>query len=215
MCTSATTMISVLLVDDHAIVRLRLKLLLQRSTKVRLVAEAQSGGEAFRKYSGLFPDVLIMNIAEPGAEGVEPLYRLLVRYPKARVVALSEHADPSLARHALQAGALGFLLTSNSSQTLVEAVAVAQGRRYLDPVLAQRLALAKFELERLPVEDSSEREFEMLVRFVGGSSVKPIALALRLPVTGSSTPREVKARSSNCASLPSRAGSHGATTPNG
>jgi two-component system invasion response regulator UvrY len=175
-------MIKVLLVDDHAAVRVRFKLLLQANPEMKVVAEAPSGAEAFRKYVGLLPDVVIMDIAIPGIGGLEPLCRLLARYPKVRVLALSAHDDPGVASQALEQGALGFLLKSTAPGTLIDAVAaVAQGCRYLDPLLAQKLALAEFEDDSPPVEGLSEREFDVFVRFAGGATVKQIARDLRLP----------------------------------
>jgi two-component system, NarL family, invasion response regulator UvrY len=123
-----------------------------------------------------------MDIAMPGMGGLEPLYRLLARYPRVRVLALSAHDGPGVASQALEEGALGFLLKSTAPETLIEAVAaVAQGCRYLDPLLAHKLALAEFEDDSSPVEGLSEREFDVFVRFAGGATVKQIALDLSLP----------------------------------
>jgi two-component system invasion response regulator UvrY len=174
-------MIKVLLVDDHALVRMGFRLLLQANPQVTVLAEAQSGEEAFRKYVDTPPDAVIMDIAMPGMGGLEALRRLLARYSEARVLMLSAHDDPIHARRALQEGALGFLSKRSAPETLIEAVvAVAGGRRYLDPALAQKLALAEFEGAFSPLDRLSEREFDVFVLLAGGATVQQIALDLSL-----------------------------------
>jgi two-component system invasion response regulator UvrY len=174
-------MISVLLVDDHAVVRMGFKLLLQANPQISVLAEAQSGEEAFQKYSAMPADVVIMDIAMPGMGGLEALRRLLARHPKIRVLTLSAHDDPIHARRALQEGALGFLSKRSAPEALIEAViAVGNGRRYLDPTLAQKLALSEFEGGSSPVDKLSEREFEVFVRLAKGATVQQIALNLNL-----------------------------------
>jgi two-component system, NarL family, invasion response regulator UvrY len=98
------------------------------------------------------------------------------------VLTLSAHDDPMHARRALQEGALGFLSKRSAPEALVEAVnAVASGRRYLDPELAQKMALSEFDgAMKSPVERLSEREFEVFVRLAGGASVARIAQDLTL-----------------------------------
>ena len=107
----------------------------------------------------------------PGMGGLEALRRIRARYPQARILALSAHDDPMHARRALQEGALGFLSKRSAPEALLEAVsAVAAGRRYLDPGIAQKLALAEFEGgTKSPIERLSEREFEVFVRLAGGA----------------------------------------------
>jgi two-component system, NarL family, invasion response regulator UvrY len=175
-------MIRVLLVDDHAVVRTGFRLLLQSIAEVTVVAEADSGEAACQIYSDLTPDVVVMDIAMPGMGGLEALRRIRARHPQARVLTLSAHDDPMHARRSLQEGALGFLSKRSAPETLVEAVtAVAAGRRYLDPALAQKLALEEFDGgSKSPVERLSEREFEVFVRLAGGATVQRIAQDLKL-----------------------------------
>jgi two-component system, NarL family, invasion response regulator UvrY len=175
-------MIRVLLVDDHAVVRVGFRLLLQSHGEVSVVAEADSGETACRLYAELDPDVVIMDIAMPGMGGLEALRRIRARHPQAQVLTLSAHDDPMHARRSLQEGALGFLSKRSAPETLLEAVTtVAAGRRYLDPALAQKLALSEFEGgSQSPVERLSEREFEVFVRLAGGATVQRIAQDLKL-----------------------------------
>jgi two-component system, NarL family, invasion response regulator UvrY len=175
-------MIKVLLVDDHAVVRTGFRLLLQSIAEVSVVAEAESGEAACKLYPELKPDVVVMDIAMPGMGGLEALKRIRARHPEARVLTLSAHDDPMHARRSLQEGALGFLSKRSAPEALVDAVgAVAAGRRYLDAALAQKLALAEFDGgSKSPVEQLSEREFEVFLRLAGGATVQRIAQDLTL-----------------------------------
>jgi two-component system invasion response regulator UvrY len=173
-------MIRVLLVDDHAVVRTGFRLLLQSVAEMSVVAEAESGEIACRLYLELEPDVVVMDLAMPGMGGLEALRRIRARHPGAQVLTLSAHDDPMHARRALQEGALGFLSKRSAPEALLEAVtAVAAGRRYLDPVLAQKLAQFHGGTES-PVERLSEREFAVFVRLAGGATVQRIAVDLSL-----------------------------------
>jgi two-component system, NarL family, invasion response regulator UvrY len=175
-------MIRVLLVDDHAVVRMGFRLLLQSVADMSVVAEADSGETACQLYLELKPDVVVMDLAMPGMGGLEALRRIRARDAQAQVLTLSAHDDPMHARRALQEGALGFLSKRSAPEALLEAVSmVAAGRRYLDPVLAQKLALAEFDgAAKSPVERLSEREFEVFVRLAGGATVQRIASDLNL-----------------------------------
>jgi two-component system, NarL family, invasion response regulator UvrY len=175
-------MIRVLLVDDHAVVRMGFRLLLQAVADVTVVAEADSGESACQLYAELEPDVTVMDLAMPGMGGLAALRRIRAHHPQARILTLSAHDDPMHARRALQEGALGFLSKRSAPEALVEAVnAVASGRRYLDPELAQKLALSEFDgASKSPVERLSEREFEVFMRLAGGASVVRIAQDLTL-----------------------------------
>jgi two-component system invasion response regulator UvrY len=175
-------MIRILLVDDHAVVRTGFRLLLQSSPNVTVVGEAESGEGACQRYIELSPDVVIMDIAMPGMGGIEALRRIRAHDPQARVLALSAHDDPMHARQALREGALGFLSKRSAPEALLEAVAgVGGGRRYIDPRVAQRLALEGIEgTESSPVKRLSEREFEVFIRLARGASVQRIADDLRL-----------------------------------
>ena len=175
-------MIEVLLVDDHAVVRTGFRLLLQSQPDISVIAEAHSGEAACQLYAELSPDVVVMDLGMPGMGGLEALRRIRARNATARVLALSAHDDPMHARRALREGALGFLSKRSAPEALIEAiVAVAAGRRYIDPNLAQKLALAEIEgAARSPIEQLSEREFEVFVRLAAGATVQKIAEDLKL-----------------------------------
>jgi two-component system invasion response regulator UvrY len=175
-------MTTVLLVDDHAVVRMGFRLLLQSSAELTVVGEAASGEIACQMYAELAPNVVVMDLAMPGMGGLEALKRILARQPDAKILALSAHDDVMHARRTLQEGALGFLSKRSAPEALLEAVStVAAGRRYIDPALAQKLALAEFDGQtKSPVEQLSEREFEVFLRLAGGATVQRIATDLKL-----------------------------------
>ncbi len=175
-------MIQVLLVDDHAVVRTGFRLLLQSQPDIKVAAEAPSGEAACQLYAELNPDVVVMDLGMPGMGGLEALRRIRARNGSARILALSAHDDPMHARRALREGALGFLSKRSAPETLIEAIGtVAAGRRYIDPNLAQKLALAEIEgAARSPIEQLSEREFEVFIRLAGGATVQKIADDLKL-----------------------------------
>lgn len=173
-------MIRVLLVDDHAVVRTGFRLLLESSANVGVAGEADSGEAAYQRYLELDPDVVVMDIAMPGMGGIEALRRIRSHHPQARVLALSAHDDPVHARRALREGAFGFLSKRSAPEALIEAItSVAAGRRYIDPGVAQRLALTDVDATG-PAERLSEREFEVFIRLARGESVQRIAEDLRL-----------------------------------
>jgi two-component system invasion response regulator UvrY len=174
-------MIRVLLADDHAVVRTGFRLLLQSNPEIRVIAEADSGETACQLYAELAPDVVLMDLAMPGMGGLEALRRIRAREPSAKVLALSAHDDLMHARRTLQEGALGFLSKRSAPETLLEAVStVAAGRRYIEPSLAQKLAISEFDGSRSPVDQLSDREFEVFVRLAGGATVQRIAVDLKL-----------------------------------
>ena len=174
-------MIRVMLVDDHAVVRTGFRLLLETAIDVRVVAEADSGEAACAGFDEASPDVVVLDLSMPGIGGLETLKRLRARDRDARLLALSAHDDSMHARRALQQGALGFLTKRTAPETLLEAVrAVAAGRRYIDPRLAQQLALADVDGNASAVERLSGREFEVFIRLAKGEDVQRIADALSL-----------------------------------
>jgi two-component system, NarL family, invasion response regulator UvrY len=175
-------MIRILLVDDHAVVRTGFRLLLQARPDITVVGEADSGEAACQRYLELSPDVVVMDIAMPGMGGIEALRRIRAHDPQAKVLALSAHDDPMHARRALREGALGFLSKRSAPETLLEAVSgVGSGQRYIDPRVAQKLALEDIGgAESSPIKRLSEREFDVFIRLARGASVQRIADDLRL-----------------------------------
>jgi len=173
--------VTVLLVDDHAVVREGYRRLLEVSGGISVVAEASSAAEAYQMFCSLEPDVVVMDIGLPGVSGIEALRRILVHEPKARVLMFSMHEDTIFVKRALEAGAAGYLTKAAAPRVLVEAVAsVATGRRFLSPDIAQILALQPMSAERATHDVLSAREFEVLKLLADGCTLNEIAQQLGL-----------------------------------
>lgn len=175
-------MIRVVLVDDHAIVRMGFRMLLQaEGSGIEVVGEAADGEALLQQWPAWAPDVVVMDLSMPGLGGLETLRRLRARDSAPPVLVLSAHEDTAHPRRALNAGALGYLSKRSAPETLPEAIrAVAHGRRYLDAQTAQALALSQLDGAASPFDALSEREFEVFVRLARGRSVNDIAGQLSL-----------------------------------
>jgi two-component system, NarL family, invasion response regulator UvrY len=171
-----------MLVDDHAVVRMGFRLLLQATHDIEVIGEADSGEAACQRVTELHPDVVVMDLAMPGMGGIEAVKRIAARDREVRILALSAHEDTSHPRRALKAGALGYLSKRGAPEALIEAIrTIARGRRYLDPQIAQRIAVQNLEGGGdNPTEQLSEREFEVFVQLARGLSVNQIADNLKL-----------------------------------
>lgn len=179
--TTRRCSLKVMLVDDHAVVRMGFKLLLQARDDIEVVAEADSGEMACQIFEAVAPDVVVMDIAMSGMGGIEAIKRLLAKDPRARILALSAHEDTSHPKRALQAGALGYLSKRSAPEVLVDAIrAIARGQRYLDAQIAQRMALQDLSGDQAPMEKLSAREFEVFVQLARGQSVAQISETLKL-----------------------------------
>ena len=173
--------ISVMLVDDHAVVRMGFRLLLEGSSDIRVVAEADSGEEACRKYPEVRPDVEVMDISMPGIGGLEAIDRILAREPTARILVLSAHEDAMHARRVLKAGAAGYLTKRSAAEALMQAIRqVRQGKTFLEPEIAQQLAMHQLNGERNPLDMLSEKEFKVFLSLAKGQSVADIAGVMSL-----------------------------------
>jgi two-component system invasion response regulator UvrY len=173
--------IRVMLVDDHAVVRMGFRLLLEGAPDITVVAEAESGEEAVRTFPEIKPDVVVMDISMPGIGGIEAIDRILAREPQARILVLSAHEDAMHARRVLKAGAVGYLTKRSAAEELMQAIRqVAQGKTYLEPTIAQQLALQQLNGQKSPVDMLSEKEFKVFLALAKGTSVADIAEIMSL-----------------------------------
>jgi two-component system invasion response regulator UvrY len=173
--------INVMLVDDHAVVRMGFRMLLEATDDIRVVAEAESAETAYQQIPATQPDVIVMDISLGGTMGVEATRRIVARDKHARVLGLSSHEDPSYVRYMLKAGALGYLSKRTAPDELIHAIRqVNEGRMYIDSHLSQRMALEEFNGEKSPIEVLSEREFGVFIQLAKGSSVNQIAELLNI-----------------------------------
>ena len=173
--------INVMLVDDHAVVRMGFRMLLDATEDIRVVAEAESAEVAYQQIATTQPDVIVMDISLGGTMGVEATRRIVARDKHARVLGLSSHEDPSYVRYMLKAGALGYLSKRSAPDELIHAIRqVSEGRMYIDSHLSQRMALEEFNGEKSPIEVLSEREFGVFIQLAKGASVNQIAELLNI-----------------------------------
>lgn len=173
--------VSVLLADDHAMVRAGFRRLLEASGEIAVAAEASNGEECLRAYADRRPEVVVMDIAMPGMDGLETLRRLLAREPQARVLFLSFHEEPVFAERALEEGAFGYVCKSAAPEQLLRAILrVAAGHKYLDPEIAQDLAVRRTTGQGDPAATLSPREFNVFLQLAEGRSVAEIADTLHI-----------------------------------
>jgi len=175
----------ILLVDDHAVVRMGFRLLLDTTGDLRVVAECGSGEEALKCHAEVNPDVTVLDLSMSGMGGLETLSRLLAKWPAVRVLVLSAHEDTAHPRRALAAGALGYLSKRSAPEALIEAIRqVAAGKLFLEPALAQEIGVEQVSRPGNPLEALSAKEFEVFEMLAHGKSVTEIAeLLSRSPRT--------------------------------
>ena len=175
--------ITIVLADDHAVVRAGLRLLLDQAGGLRVVSEAGDAGSALRTVLGHKPSVLVLDLNMPGElTSLEAIPKVADASPGTRVVVLTMQEDPAFARRALQAGAAGYVLKEAADSELVEAVRrAAAGDTYLNPRLGAALAAAPAAPSG-PPDDLSPREVEVLRLIALGHTNAEIAEQLFLSV---------------------------------
>jgi two-component system invasion response regulator UvrY len=176
------SLLRIMLVDDHAVVRMGFRLLLDTTSDLRVVAECGCGEDALKCFGEVDPDVLVLDLSMDGMGGLETLSRLMAKWPAARVLVLSAHEDTSHPRRALAAGALGYLTKRSAADALIEAIRLVAARKlFLEPALAQEIAVEQVARPGgNPLKALTAREFEVFVMLANGRSVAEIAEVLFL-----------------------------------
>jgi NarL family two-component system response regulator LiaR len=170
--------IRVVLVDDHAMIRSGLRLILSGTDDIVVVGEASNGAEAIGLVGELQPNVVVMDVMMPELDGIGATQQLLQRYPRLRVLALTSFSEGDLVKRALQVGACGCLLKNIEGRELAAAIRTADaGRVVLTEETTQALVRAVVEPAK-PGGDLSERELEVLAMLVEGASNDQIAAKL-------------------------------------
>lgn len=174
--------IRLLLVDDHAVVRMGYRRLLEARADLVLVGEAASAQQALELLRQTTPDVVTLDLGLPDLGGIELIRRLLQRAPGLRILVFTMHREPIFATQALRAGALGYVTKSSPPEVLIDAVyRVAERRRTISPDIAPELALALIEPSGpTPAADLSPREFEILRLLLEGHDAEAIGVRLSI-----------------------------------
>ena len=180
-----------LLVDDHAVVRAGLRLVLESEADIEVVGEAENGERAVFEAMANLPNVVVMDVQMPGKSGIEAMPSVLQAVPDSRVLMLSMQDDPSAVRNAFAAGASGYVLKDAADTELVEAVrAVARGEQYVHPTLGAKLVTAEVaDRRRAEADPLSDREREVLRLLALGHTNQELAAMLFISVRTAETHR--------------------------
>lgn len=184
-------MINILIADDHAIVRKGLKQILAETQDMVVAGEASNGFEVMEKVKNNHYDVLLLDISMPGKSGLDILKELKTESPKLPVLVLSMYPEEQYAVRVLRAGASGYLTKESAPDELVVALRkVAQGKKYVSPSLAEKLAVDLEVDASKPVHEMlSDREYQVLCMIASGKTVGEIAEKLLLSAKTISTYR--------------------------
>jgi two-component system invasion response regulator UvrY len=177
----AIKQITVMLVDDHMIVRAGARRLLEMTAEFQIVAEADSGEKACELHSKLQPDVTVMDIHMPGMGGIEAMIRILTKTPQAKIIILSMYERGPFVAHCLKAGAKGYLTKASLADELSAATrAVAMGRNYMSSSVAQSFAIDSVTKPNNPLAELNAKEFQVFRLIAEGKEIDQIADALKL-----------------------------------
>ena len=176
----------ILVADDHAIVRQGLRLLIDSQPDMRVVGEASDGHEAVAQAAALLPDIVVMDVAMPGMNGVVAARTLKREHPEVAIVALTRHDDDTYLEECLRAGASAYVLKQSAPKEFVQALrAVAAGGVYVDPAMTPKVADGLFGgavASEDPRKALSEREADVLRLLAIGHSNKEAAAQLQISV---------------------------------
>jgi two-component system, NarL family, invasion response regulator UvrY len=181
MTASQTKGISILLVDDHPVVRQGYRRVLETQNDFDVTAEAEDATSAYAAFKAHLPDVVVMDISMPGASGLEAIRNIRLRAPRARILVFSMHSEAVLVKSAFKAGASGYVTKSSEPMVLVQAIrSVARGERAMSDDVAHVLALESLDPSASVFEQLGEREIEILRQFAAGSTQEQIASNLNI-----------------------------------
>ncbi|QDC80394.1 response regulator [Candidatus Methylopumilus universalis] len=172
---------TIVLVDDHAVVRAGVRRLLEQEPLFEVIGEAESGEKAYQIFGELMPDVMVMDLSMPGMGGLEAIRRILMRYEKAKILVLSMHEDLSFANQALKLGAKGYLTKNTLADDLVKSIeTVTQGDVFLSDEIAKKMAMQSISGNQDAVHELSAREFEIFRLLAEGLDIDAIASTLNI-----------------------------------
>ena len=173
--------VTIVLVDDHAVVRAGVRRLLEQEALFDVIGEADSGEKAYQIFGELKPDVMVMDLSMPGMGGLEAIRRILMRHERARILVLTMHEDLSFANQALKLGVKGYLTKNTLADDLVKSIeTVTQGDVFLSDEIAKKMAMQSISGNQDPVHELSAREFEIFRLLAEGLDIDAIASTLNI-----------------------------------
>ncbi len=175
-------MIKVLIVDDHELVRMGIRLLLDKAENIEVIAEAQDGDSALKAVKTHHPDVVLLDMKMPGMDGWEVTRRLKQIKPNIHIIVLTSVTTGPFPTRLLQLGAMGYLTKDSAAEEMLQAIQkVSEGERYLSAEIAQKIALSSLNpAGKSPLEELSEREMQVMLMITRGLTVNQIAEKLFL-----------------------------------
>jgi DNA-binding NarL/FixJ family response regulator len=181
MCGMTTPAGTIMLVDDHAVVREGYRAMLQKQPGLHVVAEAADGAEAYRLFKEVRPDLVIMDLTMPGVGGIEGIRRIRQWDRSARILVFTMHESAGFAVQAIRAGARGYVTKSSPPETLLRAVMdVLAGAIAISPDIDHELALSRLSGETAAADVLTAREFEVMQMLLAERTTDEIAAALHL-----------------------------------
>jgi two-component system invasion response regulator UvrY len=175
-------MIRILIADDHPVVRLGLKLILEKEPDISVNKQARTAREALDMVDGTEIDVVLLDISLPDRNGLDVLHQLRIEHPDIKVLVISMHCEDLYAMRVLKEGAFGYLTKDSAPEELVKAVRkVVSGGKYVSSSLGEKLAYGlTSEIENTPDHSLSNREFQVMCMIASGKTIKEISKVLYL-----------------------------------
>ena len=179
---SKNRLIKILIVDDHTLVRMGMRRLLEDLPDMQVVAEAESGKEALVMVKEHSPDVVLLDMKMPGIDGFEVTRRLKKSHPGVKVIAVTAMSSDPLPTRVLQLGAMGYLTKESGPDEMAAAIRkVSQGSMYLSAEIARKIAINSLDnTQDCPLDQLSEREMQVMLMITSGLNVQHIADTLFL-----------------------------------
>jgi len=175
-------LIKILIVEDHELVRIGIKRLLQDVPGLKVIGEACTGEDAVRLAKELIPEVVLMDVQMPGIGGLEATRKMVRHNPDIKILALTIYGHEPYPSRLLQAGAAGYITKGCAAEEMIRAIrTVHSGQRYISSDIAQQLALKRFtKAEESPLDILSERELQIMLMITSGQKVQEISVKLCL-----------------------------------
>ncbi|MCC2666152.1 MAG: uvrY [Gammaproteobacteria bacterium] len=175
-------MIKILLVEDHELIRIGVRRLLQNVQEFKIVGEASTGEDAVHLARTLMPDVVLMDVQMPGMGGLEATRKIILHNSSIKILALTIYTHEPYPFHALKAGAIGYITKGCTVEEMIHAIRMAYtGQHYLSSDLAQRLALRGFGKTRESMLGKlSKRELQIMIMIISGQKIQDISIKLGL-----------------------------------